>query len=896
MKRILTLILLACMVRAQSYNTWTWDVDSTSLSVQGPTRNVPHGDTLYIAPRMLDNGTPRTWPTNAVFIMKYQVDSMVKSNLWYSNTTVSAGTSGTVVAVWGATNDFYVKEMDYHCWIGAYSNGVAVSHPIYFNMHMLVAPDWNEGTQAQVPSVFVFASTGAVAGVVGEVINPLLTGLSNNLVAITAAGDAAGSNYVTAALGASGTVWRAEWTALITNEAALRLAGDVAGSNNVTAALGASGTVWRAEWTASTTNDAALRAAGDVAGSNYAASVAASTAGATNAAHVAASDPHGDRAYANTLLSTGTAAAALSAPWSGLTGTPPKLNAATNADWATAAGIATDATVRADFTAYTNIMPARAPWFALYPTNGAASVRADATATNTICMTIVQTGPNNIMVSAVSGSVTSAPPVGFQWGQLVFYWIDEHFGYMDVRTVNGWWLLADGETSGVDWTVRASPGPLPDYYGRVNDWDTLYLPVTLNSGGGPTATVTLNWAPLTNRFYFTDWPSFNAVLAPIVTNAADFAAATNALLPYLHGPQWEPDTNRVQVGTFVGFTNAATAWMASNTAAATAANTNADARLARSGDTATGEIHGPDGTDTNSYVTLSQLNSRHTAETIWYLRGSLDSGGSGFYATTFTPPATNWTLTIPTATTGNYGPSWIVTNAPSVINSGLIDISGVGASFNTGGGRSATLEWEAYITNTISGGPMPEWSDLGTHKVLTGTANDSLMTISVLERTNLPAGAAIVIRSRVAAAVNAPTITLTGGSNGQSSVSLPTGVDVNAVDPVARALAAAALPAVWTNGIPGPGCTLISSTNVAITGATGSYSATNTATVWHLTCATNVPQWHYSVRAAVTNLPTLGAGLSWENTNEWSCTSTSARYVLIPDTGGTYRVRGGNAW
>jgi hypothetical protein len=672
--------------------------------------------------------------------------------------------------------------------------------------------------------------------------------------ALRLAGDVAGSNNVTAAVAA---------------EAALRLAGDVAGSNNVTAAVAA---------------EAALRLAGDVAGSNNV------------TAHVAASDPHLDRAYAATLLSTGTAAAALSAPWSGLTGTPPKLNAATNADWATAAGIATDATVRADFTAYTNIMPARAPWFALYPTNGAASVRADATATNTICMTIVQTGPNNIMVSAVSGSVTSAPPVGFQWGQLVFYWIDEHFGYMDVRTVNGWWLLADGETSGVDWTVRASPGPLPDYYGRVNDWDTLYLPVTLNSGGGPTATVTLNWAPLTNRFYFTDWPSFNAVLAPIVTNAADFAAATNALLPYLHGPQWEPDTNRVQVGTFVGFTNAATAWMASNTAAATAANTNADARLARSGDTATGEIHGPDGTDTNSYVTLSQLNSRHTAETIWYLRGSLDSGGSGFYATTFTPPATNWTLTIPTATTGNYGPSWIVTNAPSVINSGLIDISGVGASFNTGGGRSATLEWEAYITNTISGGPMPEWSDLGTHKVLTGTANDSLMTISVLERTNLPAGAAIVIRSRVAAAVNAPTITLTGGSNGQSSVSLPTGVDVNAVDPVARALAAAALPAVWTNGIPGPGCTLISSTNVAITGATGSYSATNTATVWHLTCATNVPQWHYSVRAAVTNLPTLGAGLSWENTNEWSCTSTSARYVLIPDTGGTYRVRGGNAW
>ena len=55
------------------------------------------------------------------------------------------------------------------------------------------------------------------------------------------------------ALGASGTVWRAEWTALTTNEAALRLAGDVAGSNNVTAAVAA---------------EAVLRLAGDVAGSN----------------------------------------------------------------------------------------------------------------------------------------------------------------------------------------------------------------------------------------------------------------------------------------------------------------------------------------------------------------------------------------------------------------------------------------------------------------------------------------------------------------------------------------------------------------------------------------------------------------------------------------------------
>ena len=49
------------------------------------------------------------------------------------------------------------------------------------------------------------------------------------------------------------------------------------------------------------------------ASSNYAAAVAASVAGATNAAHLAALDPHGDRSYAGGLLATGTAARAADA-------------------------------------------------------------------------------------------------------------------------------------------------------------------------------------------------------------------------------------------------------------------------------------------------------------------------------------------------------------------------------------------------------------------------------------------------------------------------------------------------------------------------------------------------------------------------------------------------------
>jgi hypothetical protein len=81
-----------------------------------------------------------------------------------------------------------------------------------------------------------------------------------------------------------------------------------------------------------------------------------------------------------------------------------------------------------------------------------------------------------------------------------------------------------------------------------------------------------------------------------------------------------------------------------------------------------------------------------------------------------------------------------------------------------------------------------------------------------------------------------------------------------------------------------------------VTGATIFYLATNTAAAWNLSVSATASQYCYTVRTAATNLPALVGSLFWENTNEWSCASTAARYVLIPETGSVYRVRGGNAW
>lgn len=196
--------------------------------------------------------------------------------------------------------------------------------------------------------------------------------------------------------------------------------------------------------------------------------------------------------------------------------------------------------------------------------------------------------------------------------------------------------------------------------------------------------------------------------------------------------------------------------------------------------TRTGTLGGSNAVLSTDYMTLDQGLSFLGGRSVWYMRGGFDPTVTWSRATATDIPTTNWTVTIANATDGTYGPSWVITNlSGTVIKEGVISLSGMGASFNTGGGRSASYKWEAYITNTITGGAMPEWSDQGIVKVLTGTADYLPMTIAILVPTNLPVGSCLVLRPKVTAAANTPTITITGGSNSLSSVSLPTGIEAN---------------------------------------------------------------------------------------------------------------------
>jgi hypothetical protein len=490
-------------------------------------------------------------------------------------------------------------------------------------------------------------------------------------------------------------------------EQTARSAGDAGLTQHVSAVVGASGTVWRAEWTALTTNEAALRLAGDVAGSNYAATVAASTAGATNAAHVAASDPHGDRAYSATLLSTGTAAVALSAPWSGLTGTPPKLNAATNADWATAAGTATDATARASATdAYTNA-EARLP---LSWTNGPVGIDAEHAKTNVYGGMVVKLGPR---VQQGTGNAS---------GEYSFA---------------GQGSTASGEGA---WAMYGSTAS------DIGSWAMYY---STASGEG-------------------SWAMYGS------TASGDGAWAMDGSIASGLGSWAMLNSTASGIGSWANYYGAASgagSWAMLNS-------------------TASG-----DGAWANYFSTAS-------GEGSWAMRDSTASGNG------------SWAMFNSTA--AGYG-SWAMDGANAT--------------------NDHAFAWRA---NSHGDGTFNIGPDGGADGFYIGETNLSWF--------------------------------------------LTHATDPNAVT------------AVWTNGIPGPGCTLVTSTNVIVTGATTFYLATNTATTWNLSVSATASQYCYTVRTAATNLPALVGSLFWENTNEWSCASTAARYVLIPETGSVYRVRGGNAW
>ena len=137
---------------------WLFDVDSSGAMIGQNAKQVAHGDTIIIAPRVLDvNGTPRSWPTNTQFALLYQSGSgMAQSNMWWLDTApatypvygnIGNVDTGRVALAWGATNDFGLGA--YSCYLLAYGASGQISQPSRFTMNMLNAPGLNSAVAPQ---------------------------------------------------------------------------------------------------------------------------------------------------------------------------------------------------------------------------------------------------------------------------------------------------------------------------------------------------------------------------------------------------------------------------------------------------------------------------------------------------------------------------------------------------------------------------------------------------------------------------------------------------------------------------------------------------------------------------------------------------------------------------
>lgn len=185
-----------------------------------------------------------------------------------------------------------------------------------------------------------------------------------------------------------------------------------------------------------------------------------------------------------------------------------------------------------------------------------------------------------------------------------------------------------------------------------------------------------------------------------------------------------------------------------------------------------------DATSSNQPASYGQVLSLAGGQSSFYLRGSNAPYNSGFQAAAIQAPTSNWSFTI-TATNGGYPIAWMLpTNVVALVKQGAANITGVGLALVTAAsGRSATVKWELYATNT-TGGAMPEWSDAGSTKVVASTTPDSAaMSVAINNATNLTSTEGIVVRMKVTGTTgSSPQLVITGGSNLLSQVSIPTGI------------------------------------------------------------------------------------------------------------------------
>ena len=108
MKALILFILVASSVFAG--NTWIIDAEANAGKIQDQANEFARGESWNIAARVMDDGVPRQWPTNATFVFFWQKSNMTTN--WWASTNVSFPVYKTVtVATTSAVVTTYITNM-----------------------------------------------------------------------------------------------------------------------------------------------------------------------------------------------------------------------------------------------------------------------------------------------------------------------------------------------------------------------------------------------------------------------------------------------------------------------------------------------------------------------------------------------------------------------------------------------------------------------------------------------------------------------------------------------------------------------------------------------------------------------------------------------------------------
>jgi hypothetical protein len=186
----------------------SWDVNAAGTpEPSAAIVTVFQGETLTLSPRFVVGKTPLSLATNSTVTFLWQTNGMGTS--YWAKAGALGALTGQVTAVWAPTNDVGARAYNFFFRVADTSG---TTYRAFGKLLMFASPGFQPAT-LPLPTSWgdsLTSLSNALWQVVQVVSNASAAAVAAE-AAQRAAGDTGLTQHVAAALGASGTVWRAEW-------------------------------------------------------------------------------------------------------------------------------------------------------------------------------------------------------------------------------------------------------------------------------------------------------------------------------------------------------------------------------------------------------------------------------------------------------------------------------------------------------------------------------------------------------------------------------------------------------------------------------------------------------------------------------------------------------------